>query len=226
MKHLHATYFSVLSALLLASYADAQFTVTYDFAGGQSSNIIGAQASQVTAPDFLGFSDAKFSGATESGYLFTEHTGADQAAALADDDYFQFTLSATNGSEFLDLSSFTFDFGGRGTSAFTTNIVVQSSVGGFGTGNPILDVTPGTFTTTGTNANELTNTIVDVSGSEFNNLSSVTFQIRYFDNSDSGSVLTNRLDNVVVSGAVIPEPGSYAMIAGMFGLAYVMIRRR
>jgi hypothetical protein len=214
-----------LIALLAASHAHAQFTATYDF-DGVVADVTGTQASEVTAGNFVGFSDAKFSSGTESGYMFTEHTGTDEAAALADDDYFAFTISAANGGEFLNLSSFTFDFGGRGTASYTTNIVVQSSVGGFGSGNPILDVSTSSLTTTGTNANELTNTIVDVSGVEFNSLSTVTFQIRYFDDSDSGSVMTNRLDNVVVSGAVIPEPASAAMIAGLLGLAFVMVRRR
>ncbi len=40
----------------------------------------------------------------------------------------------------------------------------------------------------------------------------------------SGVLDANAIDGV--RSSVIPEPGTYAMIAGLFGLAYVMVRRR
>ncbi len=71
------------------------------------------------------------------------------------------------------------------------------------------------------------NTIVDLSSATFDNISTaITFRIYAFalDSSSTSNIL--RLDDIYVNGSVIPEPGTYALIAGCLSLAIVMIRRR
>jgi hypothetical protein len=45
-------------------------------------------------------------------------------------------------------------------------------------------------------------------------------------NTDGNIFLNNGGDNYSASFTVVPEPGTYALIAGMFGLAFVALKRR
>ena len=56
------------------------------------------------------------------------------------------------------------------------------------------------------------NASVDVSGSDFDNLSSITFQFRFFDNATDNSNQINRLDDIQLSGTIVPEPASLALL--------------
>lgn len=126
----------------------------------------------------------------------------------------------------MSLTSFTLDFGGSASSPFTSNLLVQSSVGGFGSANPTLNVTPNSLAIPGTSTQTFTGATVDVSGIDFTGLSSVTFQLRFFDNAGSQGD-TNRIDNIVVNGTVaaVPEPHTYAMFV-IGGLALLIAHRR
>ena len=159
-------------------------------------------------------------------------TGSTQSSALdqfdgtdTSPDYHELSITADPG-HVLDLTSLVFDFGaflGFGDGGFTTNIVVQSDVGGFGNGNAVLfdesQVATGSLANTG-------NTI-DLSGASFQGLSSITFRFAFYDDSaNAGS--TNRIDNVVLNGAVnlaavasAPEPGTLILAAfGVVGLTF------
>lgn len=222
----------VVLVAALVQRADAQFVVTYNFNDPSTSTIkltadvTGSQAILVTANPFTAPGTADVSSSTDTAFLRSTETGNNEAAALADADYFQFTLQAANPGEFLDLSSFTFSFGGTADTTFTSNVVVQSSVGGFGTGNPTLVVTPSSFSipSATTSTVTLTSASIDVSGFAFNSLSSVTFQIRFFDNA-SGTNQINRVDNLQISGAVVPEPSALLLLLGVFSALVAFGRR-
>lgn len=220
-----------IGIITLCQQAQAQFTVLYNFDSASSSAKTSADitGTGVLATSFSAPGAAGVSGSTDTAFLNVEETGSDLAAALADTDYFEFTLEANSG-EFLDLSTFTFNFGGTtGNSAnpgYNTNVVVQSNVAGFGTGNPILSVTPNTYDVPDNSINPTTIAAsVDVSGSEFNNLASITFQIRFFDTSSS-SVKFNRLDDIYLEGSTIPEPASIALLFGLGAIVCIGIQRK
>ncbi|PXA03434.1 hypothetical protein DDZ13_12125 [Coraliomargarita sinensis] len=56
---------------------------------------------------------------------------------------------------------------------------------------------------------------------------SVTFGFIVFDSGvNTSKNNTNPFDNLMITGSVVPEPSSFALIAGCFGLTCVMLRRR
>lgn len=162
---------------------------------------------------------------TNTGFLRSSFTGSDEAAALADTDYFSVTLSAGNPGEFLDLNSFVLDFGGSSSAGnYTANIVVQSDVGGLGSGNPTLSVSPNSKSISSDSGTvQLSTATVDISGTEFDQLSSVTFQFRFWDTVSNNNQI-NRLDNIRFEGAVVPEPSSMLLVLSGV-LAFGLIRR-
>lgn len=64
----------------------------------------------------------------------------------------------------------------------------------------------------------------DVSGSDFDSLSSVTFRIYINDNGGFSNSAGANLDNLVVTGEVVPEPASLMLAAG--GVLLIGLRRR
>lgn len=214
----------------LGSTAHAQFIIAYDFTGGSAgASVTGTDAAKVSAENFSDVGDAGISSNSEMAFLSMGGTGVDLASALADSNYFTVTLSAANPGEVLDLTSMTLDFGGStNAGAPTPNLVVQSSVGGFGSGNPILTVTPSSFALEDASVNsnpQLTAATVNISSTAFDNLSTVTFQFRFFDDNNTGNNF-DRLDNVEFQGTVIPEPASVALLFGGLTALAVFWRRR
>ena len=215
---------------LLTSAANAQFIVTYNF-NDPSTTVpkltaakTGADAAAVTAGAFAAFGEASFNNTDDQANLNSSNSaaGVNLADALDDlagdsgtDDYFRFTLTAANIEEFLDLSTFTIRYGGNtaGVLAYTSNLIVQSSVGGFGAGNPVLTVTPSSVSVPNVAGNYLTAATIDVSGTAFDQLSTVEFRLTFWDTSNS-SARQNRFDDVVVSGSIVavPEPTTTALL--------------
>lgn len=225
LKNLPVLLTTAVILALSPSVGRAAFVTTYEFTGGSAAaSVSGTDAASVTAGDFINVGAADISSNSEMAFLSMGQTGGDLAAALADDDYFSVTLSAANPGEFLNLSTLTLDYGGSTNGGGATiHLVVQSSLGGFGTGNPTLTVTPSSNTILGGAGEELTPASVDISSSAFDNLNSVTFQFRFFDSSNTGNSY-DRMDNVVFSGAVIPEPSSLLLLL-LGGVSSLALRR-
>lgn len=207
-------------ALSLAPVADGAFIASYDFTSNSNSTVAEPNSSALAfaypGPD----TDRSLAG---NAFVRSNATGSDQNAALADESYLSFTVNAASGY-LLSLSKLKFDFGGSSASsvsgAFTSNIVVQSIVGDVGTILHQEAQNVGAGATTFNTGNE-----ISLSGSQFQALSSVTFEFRFFDGVDDAN-LVNRLDNVVLEGTVsaVPEPAALAM-AGL-GAGALLTRRR
>jgi len=208
--------------VISVNQASSQVLVTYNFEGatGREPTVSGVEASAVTASDFT-LVGTNISTSTDTAFVTTNLTANDQGGALAMARYFGFTLTATDAP--LKLTTFTIEFGGNATTgnSFTSNILVQSSIGGFGGDKPVLSVTPSDFLVSGSSRTFVTG-VVDISGSEFLNLSSIEFQIRFFDNADDANFV-DRLNNVSVSAATVPEPAALGLISVFAGI--FLIRR-
>lgn len=215
--------------LCLSARADL-FQVTYDFAGGSGAAVVsGAGAAGVNAGAFTPVGNAALSSTFEEAVMRSDYTGFDLNAALADSDYFTFTLTAANPANPFNLNDFTLSFGVVSGSQFDSDIfshlVVQSSIGGFGSGNPTLGISDDTVYLNTFPGSVYENPSVTVSGLAFDALTSITFQVRIWDTRNDTSEAT-RLDNLILSGdvTVIPEPSTMALVA--LGMAAVFARFR
>ncbi|MDF1754814.1 MAG: autotransporter-associated beta strand repeat-containing protein [Verrucomicrobiales bacterium] len=173
---------------------------TYAFNGGSGevTNVDSSiTAGNVTPRGASGM--AGISGPNQNSYLNGAATEDNLAGALDDAEYFDFTISPADGQP-LTLTSLDFDLGGS-NGVFNNAVIFQSSIGGFGSGNPVLH--PEYAFTSTVNNNPSTGpypTQTLVLGPEFQNLTTpVTFRYTFIDNTNKDGSY-NRIDNIVVNG--------------------------
>ena len=222
----------------LASSAQADVLVAYPFTG--NSDAPTSVADGITATSFtagsglaagaIGFSTAAVENSGEADatvpvrFIRGTTTTTTEAGAISGNDYFSFTLTP-GGTDLLNLDSLFFDYSGNTLSAGTmsTSFFIQSSVDNF---TSIVGSTATVDTTgTGSTPRPFQRHTLNLSGTSFQNLDEVTFRLYIYQSDDNSNTLA-RLDNVTVSGTVIPEPGTYALIAGSLALVAIMVRRR
>ena len=206
----------------------------YEFTGASPASTDGNAATDAGAMqainggnDGTSSTDLGFSSTTNSTFIRGDSLDGNPvtelAAALDDDDYFSFTVTPTSGADVLNLASLIVsatvlgDPGGANTTAAA--VFIQSSVAGFGSANPLLD----SFSL------DATDFTVDLTDAAFQGLSSIEF--RFYaamsdDGGGGGSIVgeTIRMDDIELTGAVIPEPASLALIG--LGIVTVLGRVR
>ncbi|MDA3872959.1 MAG: PEP-CTERM sorting domain-containing protein [Kiritimatiellae bacterium] len=218
------TYSVSVLALCLACNVRADILVAYDFSTDLSATTSGTG---VTTYDFEPVGVAAYSGFNQSVFIRSDATGGDETAALADDDYFSFTIEASTPGELLDLDTLVFDFGGSANNAgeYESTIYLQSSVGGVGSENPVLFTDTHTVPAGSTGTSGLTSGVV-ADLSSLANVSSITFQFRFSDNVTNSDQI-NRLDSVLLNGStVIPEPSTFMLLLGGVVAFGLLTRRR
>lgn len=160
--------------------------------------------------------------------------GTNEAGAITAGDYIAFTLTPNVGYA-LDLADLRFDWviqrdskvANPDPNPWTATAFLKSSVGGFSSGDPTLGTASRSTSYfgigNGATENAWQNVVFDLS-SIANSTSPVTFRLYLYDN---GSYADSRirLDNVVVNGAVVPEPASLAGL-GLMGLLLQRRRRQ
>lgn len=224
------TTLAALAGLLLtAGSASAAVIAEYTFL---NSNVTSsdtelnstAQNFAKTSSDDLGYSNSGDNAFARSQAL----AGTDEAAAIANAEYFSFTVSANTGYE-LDLTSLTYtslhnttyDQSATPDGSATMNFFVRSSVDGYATN-------VGSVFSQDWNTND-SRTITLSGNSAFQDLTGdITFRLYAYESVELNTNQGARWDNVVLNGAVVavPEPGAYALLAGCLGLTWVMLRRR
>jgi len=229
MKTHTITFLAAACVAMPQSYAAV--LAEYAFTGG-SASATNADAN-VTANDFTvgaGISGlAGFSGTSNSAFARTTGTTGSTlsfATAFANDDFFSVIIGANSGY-YMDLDSFTFDYGYTSTVDqsgdlryyVTTSVDNHAAFLNFDTVTSVSINNP-TPTYPLSNNTDL---------SAFNYVwdgSDIEFRIYLSDQYNLGDVI-HRIDNVILNGtiSVVPEPSSVALL-GLGGLALMLRRKR
>lgn len=222
-----------LLAALTAAVSSAQGAlVIYNFDDPSSTakltaDVSGADSGILSAGNFSGPGEADVSGGIDNAYLVSINTANNVAGALSSSDYFTFTITPTTGQT-LQLNSLNFKFGATNFAVnavpFTNNVIVQTSLGGLGTGGAILTSTPGSKTTgqTTNTAPDYVDVSTDTTGIIFS--TALTVQIRIYDDSAANNAYT-RLDDITLDITAVPEP-SAAILAAAGAVFALGFRRR
>ncbi|MGJ8653766.1 MAG: PEP-CTERM sorting domain-containing protein [Opitutaceae bacterium] len=233
------------SAVLAASStSSAAVLVQYNFdndATHLDADVLHANLTETgpTSPDF------SLAVTSESNLFAAEGQGVEDgitdnmAAAWSSGQYWEFTVNA-DGLNTFSLETLTFDISRaiRGTNdyairtsvdSFASNLVYQNQ----STSETVAAQTvsfdlPTDFSgLSGTSVDTIADPLGTYTAGQFDGLSTITFRIAIDDReSNNGGASATRLDNIVLNGTVVPEPSTYALLAGCFALTSVMLRRR
>jgi hypothetical protein len=154
------------------------------------------------------------------------------AGAVTAGNYFTFSITPDAGHQ-LDLTSITFQVA-SGSSNTSSNrafyLVTESNPANFSSSSTVLstDRTPGGGGTIPVQADPVTNTVpkdYSVDLSSFTGITTTQY-FRFYLQASIGQSLT--FDDIIVNGTVsaIPEPSSFAALAGLAGLGLAARRRR
>lgn len=230
MKLSKLAVMAITGYCMIASSQAAVILAQYDFDAPTATVTTVAASTEgtgVTAGNFTATgSNIGISGSSNHAFLRVDQTGSDQTAALADDDYFSFTISAANSGERLNLTNLTLLLGGNSNTGntFTNQIYLVSNLDSFGSAIGGTNTTK-SFTASNGNQFNTVNTTFDLSGASYQGLETITFQLRFSDDA-TNSNLFNRFDDVTVNGTVDPIPEPSAALLGALGLLALLRRRR
>jgi hypothetical protein len=210
---------SLLTAAALSCFAvsaSAQIA-TFDFTGGSLAD--SAETANLIVSDI----SSAATGGTDGFNSFTDSSGWDSAAQISGassffsaptsqataGDAIVFTIGVTSGFEF-SITGFSFDARSTGTAPADIGFTI--------------DGTSYDFSGSYTNDSVIT-TISSNSLSLTGQTSTITISIQGWNATGSGAL---QIDNISVAGLVsaVPEPGTYALLAGCCALGFVMVRRR
>lgn len=223
MKKTH--YLALLLGAALPAALNAQILVQYNFNTNNNTTAFNATTVEAgvsaTAVTEVGF--ASVSSANDVAFSVRQRavTLNQIDNSFATDHYYQFTLTPGVG-ESLDLTSLSFYFNISAVDA-AANSRYQLRYDNLADGGGFVTLGTTVYATSNTSPGILAS--FDLSGASFNNLAQgITFRLDVEDSGSNDSGRSVRLDLLTVNGAVIPEPGSSALILGG-GVVLLGLRR-
>lgn len=235
MKKLLGTSLLAAAALMLVGTSHAAPLVTYNFNDSTStatrlaptisgSNLTATSISNGVDTDttrnltndvydFTSPANNALNVTLTSGDYFGGNTDANADSALAAGHYFGFTVTADPTFK-LSLDTVTFDHSRTSSAPRTT--AVYASIDGSSSFTRIFKQ--------GNNSKSSFDPYSITLSSAFGSIDSAEFRFVYFDNNASKGA--GKYDNVVVNGAVVPEPTTFAMVLGGLGMLIGFQRTR
>lgn len=206
MKNIKKTSIFAVASFTMCSLSFGQIAL-YEFGpdGSDSANTANISASDMT----VGGAATSFSSNTTFGTDFVDEpyarlNGDWTGLTAAEGGYATFTLTPAAGFE-LEVTSFDFVVSATGAGPDT----IAALIGGV------------LYDNLQTSFQDTSATIVNVNVND-TFTSATEFRIIGY----AGGTGNMDIDTLTVNGSVVPEPSSYALLAGMMGLACVVLRRR
>lgn len=209
MTSLHPISALVVAAVVASTGLRAQAIFSNPITGTNPNTSNPFTAGQTTSLDLTASGIGRGSGITGSNANDRYSAIGWNSVSLDTTDYFAWTLAPTTGHT-IDLVSFTYT--GQASGTGPTSFALRSSVDSFGT-------SIGAPTATGTT--------ITLTSSSYQGLSG-PIEFRLYGWGASSSSGTFSVNDFTFNGAVsaVPEPSTYAALAGMASLGMAFVRRR